>query len=400
MNQDCHWSADSEHSVTWKQVTEKTPRKIYGLFEVQLTGTLVPWSHFIFFTPPNMADIMKQTKYILKKLKRLQHLNPQNILLHLRKKEGDETLLFRDPYFVKDGVDTAAPPRQPQKLHTTSRFFVSDIVNPTNVVPSSDDWSQFIYNPGQSTSSADNSKSLPLSISEQLNRVIHGDRDSTQNNAAESTVSSSSAPVPSNGVVDQDPMHTESENEHHITDVDPETLRGYTTGLPPNKPGVYVLKLDNGKYYVGQSESSVRDRIEEHKGRGYRCAYFVKRNTTSSSPLTYLRPKSYIPDDLERWEEEETLHAMLTFGFNNVRGYVWSRLEHTLDDYKMLKKTLGGRLKCCYECGMKGHLVTKCPNVNTTNKTHWAADLDRLIREEKPAVISLAQSAAAYMGNS
>ena len=179
---------------------------------------------------------------------------------------------------------------------------------------------------------------------------------------------------------------------------DTESFNGYVMGNPPHKPGVYVLKLDNGKYYVGQSEFSVRDRIEEHKNRGPRCAYFVKKNTTSSSDITYLRPKSYIPDDLERWEEEETLHAMLSFGFENVRGYVWARLEHTLDDYKMLKRTLGGRLKCCYECGFKGHMVTKCPNVKSTNKTSWAMDLDRLIQTEQPPQISLAQSAASYMG--
>ncbi len=393
------WSAGDGHYVTWKRVTEKNPKKIQGLFEVKLKGKFVPWTHFTFFTAPGKEHVIRQTKLLIDKLKLTHQLSPRNILLQLRQIKNGEPLLFRDPYFVKGSTCRENVPAGPEDVASqhspissslshdngiASRFFVSDIINPTNVAATSNDWSQFAYNSQQAPCIQEQGQSLPLSISEQLNHVL---------NSVDAPPGQPSEKV---GTVDREQMHTESENEPSIPDIDPETLRGYTTGIPPNKPGVYVLKLDNGKYYVGQTEGSVRDRIQEHRNRGFRCAYFVKKNTTSSSPMTYLRPKSYIPDDLGRWEEEETLHAMLTFKFDNVRGYVWSQPEHTLDDYKMLKKSLGGRLNCCYECGFKGHQVKKCPNVNTNNRTNWARHLDMLIRQENPTQTSLTHSASAY----
>tara|TARA_B100001540_G_scaffold40265_1_gene35691 strand:+ start:2785 stop:3990 length:1206 start_codon:yes stop_codon:yes gene_type:complete len=393
------WSAGDGHYVTWKLVTDKNPKKIQGLFEVKLRGKFVPWTHFTFFTMPDKDHVIRQTKLLIDRLKLTHQLSPRDILLQLRQKKNGESILFRDPYFIKratcqenvpislENETSQHSPISSSLSHdngTVSRFFVSDIVNPTNVSATSDDWSQFAYNPQQVPAIEEERQSVPLSISEQLNKVL---------NPVEPT---RSQPLQEAAAADRDQMQTESENEPVIADIDPDTLRGYTTGVPPNKPGVYVLKLDNGKYYVGQTEGSVRDRIQEHRSRGFRCAYFVKKNTTSSSPMTYLRPKSYIPDDLGRWEEEETLHAMLTFKFDNVRGYVWSQPEHTLDDYKMLKKSLGGRLNCCYECGFKGHQVKKCPNVNTNNRTNWARHLDMLIRQESPTQTSLAHSAAAY----
>ena len=291
------WSAGDGHYVTWKLVTDKNPKKIQGLFEVKLRGKFVPWTHFTFFTMPDKDHVIRQTKLLIDRLKLTHQLSPRDILLQLRQKKNGESLLFRDPYFIKratcqENVPISLENETSQHSHissslshdngTVSRFFVSDIVNPTNVAATSDDWSQFAYNPQQVPAIEEERQSVPLSISEQLNKVL---------NPVEPT---RSQPLQEAAAADRDQMQTESENEPVIADIDPDTLRGYTTGVPPNKPGVYVLKLDNGKYYVGQTEGSVRDRIQEHRSRGFRCAYFVKKNTTSSSPMTYLRPTCHV----------------------------------------------------------------------------------------------------------
>ena len=86
--------------------------------------------------------------------------------------------------------------------------------------------------------------------------------------------------------------------------------------------GVYVLQLkDNLKYYVGKSEN-IDKRINTHKECGENCAKFVKINGGVNKVLAPLTPSD---KNLSNWEKDETISRMIKHGYNNVRGWEFTR---------------------------------------------------------------------------
>lgn len=165
--------------------------------------------------------------------------------------------------------------------------------------------------------------------------------------------------------------------------------KGYKIGTPPNGPGVYVIQLDNGKYYVGQAVN-VRKRVEEHRSKQYSAA-FVSANFKKGNNIVYLEPQTYFPNDLNHWEKQETLLAMLKFKFENVRGGPFCQIQLKDKHLYHIKGELVHQMTVCHKCGRKGHMGQYCKE---TSKMPWIADLDRLLGEcIQP---TLWESAAAY----
>lgn len=86
---------------------------------------------------------------------------------------------------------------------------------------------------------------------------------------------------------------------------------------------IYILKLECGKYYVGQSKN-FHERIKKHfSGQG--SAW-----TKKYSPIEILTQRelstSYWRDALEI-ENELTLELMILVGWENVRGGNWSTIQ-------------------------------------------------------------------------
>ena len=117
-------------------------------------------------------------------------------------------------------------------------------------------------------------------------------------------------------------------------------------------PDVYVLLLEGGKYYVGES-SDVKKRISSHKkGKG---AAWTKNNEVISvvTPIT-KKQESF-------WELKETLERFKLHGIENVRGSMFT------NPYSLSKndKYLAGQLYCelhnlCRKCGRPGHFIGSC----------------------------------------
>lgn len=83
--------------------------------------------------------------------------------------------------------------------------------------------------------------------------------------------------------------------------------------------GVYVVELNNGSYYVGQS-MNIQKRIRLHnKGGG---SVFVKN---SGGIKNILKSIIIEMEDLNKWELKETLLRMYIHGVNNVRGFCYSQ---------------------------------------------------------------------------
>lgn len=119
---------------------------------------------------------------------------------------------------------------------------------------------------------------------------------------------------------------------------------------------IYVLKLENGKYYVGKSKS-VDKRIKQHfSGKG--CYWTQKYKP--------IKVKEIIKDCDEFDEDKYVKKYMKQYGIDNVRGGSYSRFELEKNELQVLKKEIDTSDDCCYKCGSSEHFVNDC-----TKKDWW-----------------------------
>ena len=122
---------------------------------------------------------------------------------------------------------------------------------------------------------------------------------------------------------------------------------------------VYVLRLNNGKYYVGESDDVPR-RVWIHEN-GSGSAWTKKYNMIEQiEPITKLQP--FFSELLE------TLEMMNLYGIDNVRGSMFTN-PFILSPYE---KVVAAQLYCelkgyCRKCGYSGHYISSC-NSKTTLK--------------------------------
>ena len=140
--------------------------------------------------------------------------------------------------------------------------------------------------------------------------------------------------------------------------------------------GVYVLRLrdhsdENGKpcYYVGKSKCKHR-RIQQHKEGGATCASWVKQHGGVAAVETPMTPQ----EQIDSWEQKETIARILMHGFENVRGWEWtSCTRFGPDDYTSFKVTAMGLGDLCRKCGRPGHYSIRCTE---TSKATWLQQCD------------------------
>jgi len=120
---------------------------------------------------------------------------------------------------------------------------------------------------------------------------------------------------------------------------------------------IYILELQNNKYYVGKTDN-IEKRIQEHM------------NGTASSftkKYKYISVNKIIPDASPYDEDKYTIEYMGKYGINNVRGgiYVTEALE-TNDIYN-INKQIWAATDCCTKCGRKEHFVKNCKFTKDVN---------------------------------
>ena len=117
------------------------------------------------------------------------------------------------------------------------------------------------------------------------------------------------------------------------------------------KTDVYVLKLKDDKYYVGES-SDVKRRIWSHKNDNG-SAWTKKYNVIEQID------KLDVSDNL--YELAQTLEMMRVYGINNVRGSLFTK-PFPLDRFEKIMAT---QLYCelhgyCRKCGSNDHFIGNC----------------------------------------
>lgn len=123
---------------------------------------------------------------------------------------------------------------------------------------------------------------------------------------------------------------------------------------------IYVLELEQGKYYVGYTECSTEKRIMAHvRGSG---AEWTRRYKP-------VRIVGTLDGDTET-ESDVTLWFMREHGWENVRGGKWTRVDMRNPPNEFLRYCAGiplDRHLICATCQRRGHHAGACT---------WAFDHD------------------------
>ena len=139
---------------------------------------------------------------------------------------------------------------------------------------------------------------------------------------------------------------------------------------------VYVLRLAQGKYYVGKTNNITR-RLEEHRNQAVGCSEWTKkyRMLDTVEPETKLRPYDSMSatsgsagnpfntrvGDANALERLETLYQFRLHGIDNVRGSIWATMELNMDQRRDINRALAELDDRCFRCGQTGHVERECP---------------------------------------
>jgi hypothetical protein len=119
------------------------------------------------------------------------------------------------------------------------------------------------------------------------------------------------------------------------------------------RAGVYVLRLQRGRVYVGAS-SDIDARVASHRaGRG--SAF-----TRAFPVVAEEEPATRAMDDYESWERAETLWRVREHGRELVRGWMWTTVRMSAASSAEITRQLAERFAACRACGSLDHFIGEC----------------------------------------
>ena len=113
---------------------------------------------------------------------------------------------------------------------------------------------------------------------------------------------------------------------------------------------IYVLKLEDNKYYVGKTSDIERRMINHVDG-------VASSWTKKYKPLGIVE----ILHNMDAYDEDKyTLIYMDKYGINNVRGGVYVTEELNKYEILAIKKKLWSANDKCMRCGRNSHFIKNC----------------------------------------
>lgn len=139
---------------------------------------------------------------------------------------------------------------------------------------------------------------------------------------------------------------------------------------------LYILELEDNKFYVGKTKNIIKNPIN----------YFTKNSnpwTQEYKPIKLINTINK-PDKSE--EEKQICLLMNEHGINNVRGGYYDSIELSYSDTLIAQNKIYTLTNKCYTCGKVGHYAKKCNIIDTTemlNKINNLPKKERIIQYEK-----------------
>ena len=121
---------------------------------------------------------------------------------------------------------------------------------------------------------------------------------------------------------------------------------------------IYVLSLENNKYYIGKTNIPYKRIISHFSDDG--SAW-----TQKHKPVDIHR---IIPDCDDFDETKHTLEYMKKYGINNVRGGIYCGIYLSHNEMAHITKQLNCAMDKCFKCGGYSHFAKEFILLNNDNK--------------------------------
>lgn len=124
-----------------------------------------------------------------------------------------------------------------------------------------------------------------------------------------------------------------------------------------NNVSIYVLKLENNKFYIGKTTNPLF-RLEQHL------------NSNGSAWTKLHKPINIvelIPNCDEFDEDKYTIKYMKQYGVDNVRGGSFCQIELNQENINTINRMINGSTDKCYKCG-GNHFANYCNISNQSKK--------------------------------
>ena len=125
---------------------------------------------------------------------------------------------------------------------------------------------------------------------------------------------------------------------------------------------IYILQLEQGKYYVGKTTNPAI-RFKQHFGSS------GSAQTNKYKPIKLLE---LIPNCDHYDEDNNTIKLMEIYGIDNVRGGSLCEIKLSDNNIITLNQIIKGATDKCFICGKTDHFANNCNN-NSINKLKHSA---------------------------
>ena len=113
---------------------------------------------------------------------------------------------------------------------------------------------------------------------------------------------------------------------------------------------IYILQLDQGKYYVGKTNNPAF-RLESH---------FTSNGSIWTKKYKPISVLEIIPNCDDYDEDKYTIKYMEKFGVNNVRGGSFCQIKLSDNNIITLNQMIKSVTDKCYICGKDNHFANNC----------------------------------------
>ena len=121
---------------------------------------------------------------------------------------------------------------------------------------------------------------------------------------------------------------------------------------------IYILKLENNKYYIGKTDNP-KIRLDNHFKKG--GSSWTKKHTPTQ--IEAIFPECDVFD-----EDKYTIKYMEKFGIENVRGGSFCKISLANENKNLIQRMISSATDCCHFCDEKGHFSSYCKSKKGKNK--------------------------------